>query len=181
MDSTAKRECPGCGRRFLPGGYTNHLRLTRDPRCKSFRNSIFHPPSSTFSHQDAVPTPGPPHAPFSPTNQPSHVPDDLDPDIEMSDVGGGDQDIPPADYDMNLSTPDQPAGADGHSTDELDSPDELLDVHPHCPSSHPFTVTSDTDSDLSDDEDNSHQSNHREPLSSPIEFFSFVLAIAYIY
>ena len=67
MNPTTKRTCPGCGRHFLPGGYTNHLKLTRDSRCKSIRDSVFRPPSNApFHHSAVVPTPGPPRTP-SPT------------------------------------------------------------------------------------------------------------------
>lgn len=35
--STATDTCPGCSREFAPGGFSNHLRYSHDPRCISAR------------------------------------------------------------------------------------------------------------------------------------------------
>ena len=171
MHPIANRICPGCGRHFLPGGFTNHLKLTRDPRCKSIQNSIFRPPSGASPHQGSIPTPVPLHTPSSPAHEPSHIPDDLNPDIEMTDVSNGDQDLLSTDSGIDLPAPSQVAGVSGHHTDEQDGLDELFNVLPHHPSSHPFVISSDMDSDLSDDEDNNRQSHHRELVSPPGRLF----------
>jgi len=168
MNPTTKRTCPGCGRHFLPGGYTNHLKLTRDPRCKSVRNSVFQPPSNVpFRHSAVAPTPGPPRTPSPPTPGPLHVPDNLDPDIEMVDVSGESQDLPPADSNINLPSPGQAVGTNTYSANGQDGPDELLNAHPHHLSSTPLVINLDTDSDSSDDEDGNRQSHDQEPISPP--------------
>jgi len=167
-----KRTCPGCGRHFLPGGYTNHLKLTRDPRCKSVRNSVFQPPSNTpFYHSAIVPTPGPSHAPSHPIPGPSNIPDNLNLDVEMADFSGGSQDLPPVDSNTNLPLPGQPTGANGHGADRQDIPNELLNTCPHYLSSGPLAIHLDTDSDSSDGEDDGHILHDQEPISPPGRLF----------
>lgn len=171
MHSSTKRLCPGCGRYFLPGGYTNHLKLTRDSRCKSIRDSIFQQPNVPFDHPSTIPTPGSWHTPPLPTPGPSDISDNLDSDIEMVDTLSENQDFSSADSNVNPPSPGPPVGANNFGADRQDGLNELLDTNPHHPPSDPLVITSDTDSDFSDDEDNCHQSHHQEQASPPGRLF----------
>ena len=137
MHHTTKRICPGCGRYFLPGGYANHLRLTGDPCCKSVCDSFFQTP---LYHSGFTTTLGPSHTSPSATLGPSHISESLDPDIEMMDVGSENDDLLPMDPDTDPLLPSQPIRANNDSTDQQDSLDELLSVHPHCPTSTPLII-----------------------------------------
>jgi hypothetical protein len=49
----ATYQCSGCGREFAPGGYSNHLRLSTDPRCNhiwaqftpNYSSALLNPPN----------------------------------------------------------------------------------------------------------------------------------------
>ena len=80
----------------------------------------------------------------------------------MTDIDSENDDLQPMDSDINPLPPGQPVGANVQ-----DGLDELLSTHAHHPSSAPFIIRSDMDSDLSDDEDESCQSHHQEPVRPP--------------
>ena len=70
----------------------------------------------------------------------------------MIDVGDEDEGFPSAGPSSNSPPPNQPIGVAGHSVDRQDGLDELLDMPLHRSSPNVFVISSDTDSDLSDDE-----------------------------
>ena len=167
-----RRQCPGCGRYFNPGGYTNHLKLTQNPRCKSIRDSVFQPAFGTTSFPSGSTSSLEPLTTLtSPIPGPSRTPENLDSDVEMMDIDRGSQDsLLPG---PNTNPPDQFARVHGHGADEWDNSDELLSTLPHHQLSAPVIIGLDTDSDSSDDDDDddggneTQQSRHQESTAPP--------------
>lgn len=85
----------------------------------------------------------------------------------MVDVSRMNDNLPQMDSGVDLLPPGQPAEANGHGVDIQDDLNELFNINPHCLPSTPLVIGSDTDSDLSDDEDDIRQSHHQEPVSLP--------------
>lgn len=145
MHCEVKHQCPGCQQHFRPGGYTNHLKLTHDPRCKSIRNSVFQRTSGTVPHHsDHILTASPSVGPSPPTREPSHVSDNPDSDMEMLDVEDENHHLPPTDTDIDPLL-GQSVSANNHHT--------LPDVILHSLPLVPIVIGSDMDSDSSDDDD----------------------------
>lgn len=163
MHQEAGRQCPGCQQYFRPRGYANHLKLTRDPRCKSIRNSVFRLTSGMVSHRsDHIPAAGPSISPSPPTRQPSRMFNNLDSDTEMPDIEDEDWYPPPMEIDINPLS-GRSAGTNGHTTSRQDGVYQLPNtITPPVPSV-PIVIDSD-DSDSSDNDDDNieetaHQSN----------------------
>ena len=168
MQRTTKHLCPGCGRYFLPGGYTNHLKLTHDPRCKSIQNSVFRSSSSAPSQNlGLTPTPRPSPT-LSPMPGPSSTPELLDFDVEMVDIASESQDHLTTHSNVNPPSPSQSVGDSGDNIDGEGAPDELFGTPPNFLSSVPIIIGSDMDSDLSDEDGGeTHRLHHQEPIAPP--------------
>ena len=155
--------CPGCQRSFQPGGYANHLRFSHDPRCRSIRSSLLQTsPDVLLPSHSHPPIPGPPPVPEPQAS----------PDVEMMDI---DNDLePPVDPGSDLPSfgPMTPANQAGE-WDEV-QPSELDPIPNGFPATDPcrpprgvVVVDSETDSDLSDDDDCGNRPSHRDRQISP--------------
>jgi hypothetical protein len=143
--ATATDACPGCSRRFAPGGFSNHLQLSRDPRCVFVRDGLR------------------PTYPSALDQEPPHSPTVIDVEmIELSDtesvtlveqVGHVDTTM-----DANIS----------HCRDYQPTLEEAPDLIPHL-SSTSNSVIFDSDTEDSDEDDDQDQTSHLEPetLSGP--------------
>jgi hypothetical protein len=80
------------------------------------------------------------------------------PDAEMMDIGCENQDLHPTDQNLN-PPPSQSVMADGRNADGPNNCDELLETLPDR-LAPPIIVGSDTDTDLSDDEDDTDSSEN---------------------
>lgn len=183
MHQTVKRCCPGCGQYFLPGGYANHLRHIRDPRCQSVQTAVFQQAFDAPSQLlDDSPTPGPSFSPSPIIPGPPHAPEIIDLDVEMSDIENLDQDHTL--MDRNITPPPPSIGADGHGADDQDILDESFGALPCHRSSAALVIGSDadtdTDSDSGSDIDSdlsdagsrgSNQSHFQEPTTPPSKLF----------
>ena len=160
--------CHGCGVYFRPGGYANHLKQSRDPRCMSVRDSVFQPTFSDTSshHLERILTPERSATPPPPIPEHLYTSEAADLDIEMSDIGSQSQDFPPINNDMNPPSPDQVVSANGHSADGLGCLNELMETIPQRPLS-PIIIDSDMDSDLSDDDEGAVRQLDQEPVTPP--------------
>ena len=145
--------CPGCQQHFRPGGYANHLRFSRNPRCRAVRSSQLQTSSNALltSCSDR------------PAHGPSPTPEPLSPDVEMVDIG--DEPGPLTGSDSN-PPPDRTT-----LTDQLDEWDQLEPAHEHdglshCLSPNAIVIDSDTDSDGSVDE-NFDRPLHRDNQTPP--------------
>ena len=151
MHQQASHLCRGCGQYFRSGagGYVNHLKQSRDPRCVAIRNSVFRLTSHAPHHLDPVLTPRNSPTPPPPTPGCSNAMETEDLDIEMTDIGSEDCTLSPVDHFANQA-PEQPTVTDDHSAERPGGLDNLSEMIPHrLPS--PILVGSDTDADSSDD------------------------------
>jgi hypothetical protein len=85
----------------------------------------------------------------------------------MIDVGDEDEGFPSVGPSSNSPPPDQPVRVASHGADRQDGLDELLDVPLRRSSPNVFVISSDTDSDLSNDEGDTRCQRHQEPVSPP--------------
>lgn len=165
--SAARDTCPGCGRKFSPAGFSNHLRFSHDPRCSSLRGTLL--PRYTISFN---PPPNPPGAPSTAapdvqmldiSNQelelqpdtfpsPSHSPTSMhieDNDDENSNAHGSDRDnTTHCSDDSSEDDNNMVLGEGGQHTDQV-----LETVFCRLSQPTPATANLDTESEASDDEE----------------------------
>jgi len=131
---TATDTCPGCARKFVPGGFSNHLRLSRDPRCASVRDLLR------------------PSYPSVPDQEPPHSPTAID--IEMVDLGNMESSALLEQSDRTNMDTDPPDHRGNRVCDEYPQPvlDEAPDLFVCLPNAR-ASVIFDSDTEDSDDDD----------------------------
>ena len=179
--TSAKTTCTGCGREFAPRGFTNHLRLPHDPRCGSLRDELVYRYTATPANR---PT-GFPHTPRSTTPDvqmfdvsnegspprseifPSSFHEDVYMSIDDDDDGeGSDGDEDNGNNNDGDYTSDGGGGENGVGLEDSEGDiDHSLETVFHRPS-RPTTATidSDTEPEISDDE----EEPQRQPASLPL-------------
>lgn len=137
--ATATDTCPGCSRRFAPGGFSNHLRLSRDPRCVFVRDGLRPTYPSTLNQE--------------PPQSPTVI------DVEMIELSDTEsitlvEQVRHMDtaMDSNIS----------HCRDRQPTLEEAPDLIPHL-SSASNPVIFDSDAEDSDQDDDQDQTSHLEP------------------
>ena len=167
--------CPGCGRTFAPGGYTNHLRFSRDPQCGLLRDNLMYRYTTSLvnplTHSPSTPQPTtpdvqmldilnnelPPHSNIFPS--PSHeeiymsIDDDIDGSHGSEDDGDDDYD----DNDSGSNNNDDNENDDSGSDDTNSPINQSLETVFHHPSQLAATVDLDTGSEISDEEEEDPQ------------------------
>jgi len=161
--SSATSICAGCGGEFTPRGYSNHLQLSYDPRCSSFRDELVYKYTTPLTNQSP---------------DPLHTPHPITPDVQMLDISNEEPtpepnispSFPHEAIDMSINSDD---GADGdiddiddNDSDNADDDDENTGLgDEEGDTNQPFetvfhrptnsaaaTVDSDTESETSDEE-----------------------------
>ncbi len=175
--ATTKDTCPGCGQEFAPRGFTNHLRLSDDPRCLHFQEELIPSYSATL------------------LDLPTHSSDShAAPDVPMLDVSNEGPEpgtiLPPSpshlhsipiddimEEEDNMDFEDEAGnfedeagrsqGEAGNFEDEVGDFDDSLGEIFHHPSRPSVTVTDlDTESESSDEEGEELQAHPTIPSSS---------------
>ena len=136
MDS-AMDMCPGCGQMFAPGGFSNHLRFSHNPHCRTIQGNL-QPRYPSLATSIPIPTP----QPWSPAL-----------DVEMVDLNGaGSGEILDSHPLNDVAAPCSEVNPPSPIQDNLQ---QLLSTPIHPPGGEIIILDSDSD----DDEEDNHQSN----------------------
>lgn len=133
---TTTDTCPGCARKFAPGGFSKHLQYSRDPRCASARDHLR------------------PTYPNTPNQEPPRSSTAID--VEMVDLGDTEPITLSGQSDQDNMDTDSSDHMGGCVDNEYPQPafDEAPDVFVQPSDTHASVIF---DSDMEDSDDDGDQ------------------------
>ena len=151
--ASATDMCRGCGRRFFPGGFSNHLQFSRDPRCISARDHL----GPTYPGTTNEDRPG---------SSSSVIDIEMDDDTEAFIPLEQSNQTDCIDLDTNMSNCEDDSGQDNnrHPLSMLKDTPGLTTLLPGTPAQ----ILLDSDSEDSNSDPDDSDSNPKNPIPDPV-------------